>query len=35
MYKFGVSFRKVARVLGWIGVERWDVAVWNWFQKFG
>jgi hypothetical protein len=22
LYNFGVSFRKVARVLGWIGVER-------------
>jgi transposase-like protein len=32
---FGVSFRKVARVLGWTGVERSDVAVWNWVQKFG
>jgi transposase-like protein len=35
LYDFGVSFRKVARVLGWIGVERSDVAVWNWVQKFG
>ena len=35
LYNFGVSFRKVARVLGWIGVERSDVAVWNWVQKFG
>ena len=35
LYNFGVSFRKVARVLGWIGVERSDVAVWNWIQKFG
>jgi len=35
LYNFGVSFRKVARVLGWIGIERSDVAVWNWIQKFG
>ena len=35
LYNFGVSFRKVARVLDWIGVERLDVAVWNWVQKFG
>lgn len=35
LYNFVVSFRKVARVLGWIGVERSDVAVWNWIQKFG
>jgi transposase-like protein len=35
LYNFGVSFRKVARVLGWIGVERSDVAVWGWVQKFG
>jgi len=35
LYNFGVSFRKVARVLGWIGVERSDVAVWSWVQKFG
>jgi len=35
LYNFGVSFRKVARVLDWIGVERSDVAVWNWVQKFG
>jgi transposase-like protein len=35
LYNFGVSFRKVARVLGWIGVERSDVAVWTWVQKFG
>ena len=30
-----MSSRKVARVLGWIGVERSDVAVWTWVQKFG
>ncbi|WP_435186695.1 IS6 family transposase [Halobellus sp. EA9] len=35
LYNFGVSFRKVARVLGWIGVERSDVAMWSWVQKFG
>jgi len=35
LYNFGVRFRKVARILGWIGVERSDVAVWNWVQKFG
>ena len=35
LYNFGVSFEKVSRVLGWIGVERSDVAVWNWVQKFG
>ncbi|AUV84474.1 hypothetical protein C2R22_23290 (plasmid) [Salinigranum rubrum] len=35
LYNFGVSFRKVACVLGWIGVERSDVAVWKWVQKFG
>jgi len=35
LYNFGVSFEKVARVLGWIGVKRSDVAVWNWVQKFG
>ncbi|QLH82059.1 hypothetical protein [Halosimplex pelagicum] len=31
----GVSLRKVSRVLGWIGVERSNVAVWKWIQKFG
>lgn len=35
LYNFGVSFPKVARALGWIGIERSDVAVWNWVQKFG
>jgi transposase-like protein len=34
-YDLGVSFRKIARVLGWIGVERSHVAVWMWIQKFG
>jgi len=29
LYNFGVSFRKVARFLGRIGVERSDVAVWR------
>jgi hypothetical protein len=24
----------VARVLGWFGVERSDVSVWMWIQKF-
>ena len=31
----GVSLRETERVLGWIGVERSHVAVWNWIQKFG
>jgi len=35
LYDFGVSLRKAKRVLGWIGVERSDVAIWNWIQKFG
>jgi len=35
LYDCGVSLRKVARVLGWIGVERSHVAVWMWIQKFG
>ena len=35
LYDFGVSLRKVERVLGWIGVERSHVAVWTWIQKFG
>jgi hypothetical protein len=30
LYNFGVSFRKVARILCWIGVERSGVAVLNW-----
>jgi hypothetical protein len=29
LYNFGVSFRKVARILGWIGVKRSDVAIWK------
>lgn len=29
LYNFGVSFCKVVRVLGWIGIERLDVAVWK------
>jgi len=33
LYDFGVSLRKVERVLGWIGVERSDVAIWNWIQN--
>lgn len=35
LYDCGVSLRKVARVLGWIGVERSHVAVWTWIQKLG
>ena len=35
LYNSGVSLRKTERVLGWIGVERSHVAVWNWIQKFG
>jgi transposase-like protein len=35
LYDFGVSLRKVERVLGWIGVKRSDVAIWYWTQKFG
>ena len=35
LYDSGVSLRKVRRVLGWLGVERSHVAVWNWIQKFG
>jgi len=35
LYNHGVSLRKVSRVLGWIGLERSDVAVWKWIQKFG
>lgn len=35
LYDSGVSVRKVGRVLGWLGVERSHVAVWNWIQKFG
>ena len=35
LYNCGVSFRKVKRVLGWIGVERSHVAIWTWVQKFG
>lgn len=27
LYNFGASFEKVSRGLGWIGVERSDVAV--------
>lgn len=30
-----MSLRKVSRVLDWIGLERSDVAVWTWIQKFG
>ena len=30
-----MSLRKVARVLGWLGVERSHVAIWTWIQKFG
>lgn len=29
LYNFGMSFRKVARIIGWIGVKRSDVVVWN------
>jgi hypothetical protein len=35
LYNHRVSLRKVARALSWIGVERSDVAVWMWIQKFG
>ena len=35
LYDSGVSLRKTERVLGWIGVERSHVAIWNWIQKFG
>jgi putative transposase len=35
LYDSGVSVRKVKRVLGWIGVERSHVAIWQWVQKFG
>jgi len=35
LYDFGVSLRKVERVLGWIGVKPSDVAIWGWIQKFG
>jgi transposase-like protein len=35
LYDYGVSLRKVERVLGWIGVEWSQVAIWNWVQKFG
>lgn len=35
LYNFGVSFRKVARVIGWVCVKRSDVAMWTWVQKFG
>jgi len=30
LYDCGVSLRKVARVLAWIGVERSHVTVWTW-----
>ena len=30
LYNHGVSLRKVSRVLGWLGVERSHVAIWNW-----
>ena len=35
LYDFGVSLREVARILDWTGVERSDVAIWTWIQKFG
>ena len=35
LYSCGVSLRRVAQVLGWIGVERSHVAIWKWIQKFG
>lgn len=35
LYNCGVSLRKVARVLGWMGIERSHVAVWTWIQKLG
>lgn len=35
LYNHGVSLRKVARVLGWLGVDRSHVAIWTWIQKFG
>lgn len=35
LYDYGVSFRKVAQVLKWIGVKRSHVAIWTWIQKFG
>ena len=35
LYDSGVSLRKIQRILGWLGVDRSHVAVWNWLQKFG
>lgn len=35
LYTYGVSLRKVARVLGWLNVERSHVVIWSWIQKFG
>jgi len=35
LYNHGVSLRKVTRVLGWLGNERSDVAIWKRIQKFG
>jgi putative transposase len=35
LYDCGVSLRRVSQVLGWIGVGRSHVAIWQWVQKFG
>lgn len=35
LYNYGMSLRKVARVLGWLGVDRSHVAIWTWVQTFG
>jgi putative transposase len=35
LYDCGVSLRRVAQVLGWMGIKRSHVAVWKWIQKFG
>ena len=35
LYNSGVSLRKTRQVFGWIGIDCFHVAVWNWIQKFG